>query len=87
MVPKVVSEREPSDVLVTSSVLTQLFIRYIFSFLISSAAYTKRDTCIREFYTRLGRKTKMGVWLFFKIGLCTVISFKRSRRELPINVA
>ena len=25
--------------------------------------------------------------LFFQIGLCSAISFKRSRRELPIDVA
>jgi len=27
------------------------------------------------------------VWLFFKIGLCSAVSFKRSRRELSIDVA
>ena len=27
------------------------------------------------------------IWLFFKIDLCSAISFKRSRRELSINVA
>jgi len=27
------------------------------------------------------------LWLFFKIGLCSAISFKRSRRELSIDVA
>jgi len=26
-------------------------------------------------------------WLFFKIGLCSAISFERSRRELSIDVA
>jgi len=26
-------------------------------------------------------------WLFFKVGLCSAISFKRSRRELSIYVA
>ena len=37
----------------------------------------------------LGVKLKRGwhvVWLFFKKGLCSAISFKRSRRELPIDV-
>jgi len=38
----------------------------------------------------LGVKPKRGryvFWLFFKIGLCSAISFKRSRRELSIDVA
>jgi len=26
-------------------------------------------------------------WLFFKIGICSAISFKRSRRELSFDVA
>ena len=26
-------------------------------------------------------------WLFFKVGICSAISFKRSRRELSIDVA
>jgi len=39
--------------------------------------------------TCFGCETKTGVvlWLFFKIGLCSVISFKRSRRELSIDKA
>jgi len=43
-----------------------------------------------ECYTCFGYETKTGVvriWLFFKIGLCSAISFKRSRRELSIDVA
>jgi len=38
----------------------------------------------------LGVKLKRGnfvFWLFFKTGLCSAISFKRSRRELSIDVA
>ena len=38
----------------------------------------------------LGVKPKRGYyvfWLFFKIGACSGISFKRSRRELSIDVA
>jgi len=38
----------------------------------------------------LGVKPKRGwyvYWLFFKIDLCSAISFKRSRRELSIDVA
>ena len=38
----------------------------------------------------LGVKPKRGwyvFWLFFKIGLCSAISFKRSQRELSIDVA
>jgi len=38
----------------------------------------------------LGVKPKLGWYvflLFFKIGLCSAISFKRSRRELSIDVA
>jgi len=38
----------------------------------------------------LGVKPKRGwnvFWLFFMIGICSAISFKRSRRELPIDVA
>ena len=38
----------------------------------------------------LGVKRKPGwyvFWLFFEIGLCSAISFKRSRRELSIDVA
>jgi len=37
-----------------------------------------------------GMKPKRGwyvLWLFFKIGLCSAISFKRSRRELSTDVA
>jgi len=32
-------------------------------------------------------KTRVVFWLLFKIGLCSAISFKRSRRELSIDVA
>jgi len=38
----------------------------------------------------LGVKLKRGwyvIWLFFKIDLCSAISFKRSRRELSVDVA
>jgi len=38
----------------------------------------------------LGVKPKWGwyvFWLFFQIGLCSAMSFKRSRRELSIDVA
>ena len=38
----------------------------------------------------LGVKLKRGLyvlWSFFKIALCSAISFKRSRRELSIDVA
>jgi len=43
-----------------------------------------------ECYTYFGCETKAGLyvfWLFFKIGLCSAISFKRSQRELSIDVA
>jgi len=32
-------------------------------------------------------REKFVFWLFFKIDLCSAISFKRSRRELSIDVA
>jgi len=38
----------------------------------------------------LGLKPKRGwyvIWLFLRIGICSAISFKRSRRELSIDVA
>jgi len=43
----------------------------------------------RECYTCFGCETKTGVIriFFFKIDLCSAISFKRSRRELSIDVA
>jgi len=40
--------------------------------------------------TCFGCETKtgvVGIWLFSKVGLCSAISFKRSRRELSIDVA
>jgi len=43
-----------------------------------------------ESYPVLGVKPKRGwyaFWLFFKIGLCSAISFERSRRELSIDGA
>ena len=35
----------------------------------------------------LSRREYCVFWLFFKIDLCSAISFKRSRRELSIDVA
>jgi len=55
------------------------------------AQYTvKTKTLFGECFTYFGCETKT-MWnvfrLFFKIGLCSAISFKRSRRELSIDVA
>jgi len=51
----------------------------------------KRNPRFAECYTCFGCETKTGVVniyrLFFKIGLCSAISFKMSRRELSIDVA
>jgi len=49
----------------------------------------KAKPCFGKCYTCFGCETKTGVVrkLFFKLGLCSAISFERSRRELSIDVA
>jgi len=41
----------------------------------------------REYYICFGRKNKRGWYVIFQDRPMLAISFKRSRRELPINVA
>ena len=50
----------------------------------------KRNPVLGNAVPVLGVKPKRGLcvfWGFFKIDLCSAISFKRSRRELSIDVA
>ena len=49
----------------------------------------KTKNLLRVCYTSLGREPKTGVegiLAIFKIGLCSAISFERSRRKLSIDV-
>jgi len=46
----------------------------------------KQNPRFGECFTCFGCETKTGVVRIFKIGICSAISFKRSRRELSIDV-
>jgi len=58
--------------------------------LIAENAQLKKNTRFRQYYTCYGYDAKTGVvriLVIFKIDLCSVTSFKRSWRDLSIDVA
>jgi len=60
-------------------------------FILSLSIHSKNKICVLgNAIPVLGMKPKQGVvlfWLFFKVDLCSALSFKRYRRELSFDEA